>query len=61
MVMGNSESATVIEYWDKAHSEIAALQQNLVHTDIYLAPRFSLPFFDPCSLRCLVRVSKVVV
>lgn len=58
MSMGNSQNATVIEYWNKAHSDIAGAAPNLVHSAILYSipriPRLTLRFFDPCTVRCSV-------
>ncbi|KAI0793063.1 hypothetical protein BC629DRAFT_1508739 [Irpex lacteus] len=56
MAMGNSQNATVIEYWNKAHSDIAGAAPNLVHSamldSVPRVPRLTLRFFDLCSVRC---------
>lgn len=62
MSIGNLQSDIVIEYWDKAHSDIASSEPNLIHRlgDGYYIPTLKLRFFDPCSLRCSVSLRGIV-
>lgn len=51
--MGNSQLATVIEYWDSVHAEIARAKINDIHEDLQALPIFGLRY-NPCSLLCSV-------
>lgn len=59
MYMGSSEFATVVEYWDIAHSDIAGFKLNQVHKELHHVPKFNSVGFDPCSLRCSVSLTLV--
>lgn len=52
--IGREHLASVVEYWEEGHADVARLNRRILHTDLERMPPFTLRTYDPCNLYCAV-------